>query len=134
MISITIALYIKLNAVAGFHPILSAVNFKTQIRLEIQKEKLVWMFYSNANGRGFIISSKQLIKKDKWIHVLVDYNSKSGLYTIMCSRACTAPYPAVIRYRLTGMGTQTNASKLFSFIVFFIKDFYQRFAEISDIN
>ena len=80
--ALTISLYVKLKKVMGLHPIVSAVNFHSQLRLEVQEGRLVWLFYNIGNRQGFIISSSNVIKKDIWVHVLVDYSTLSGLFYI----------------------------------------------------
>ncbi|XP_065678288.1 basement membrane-specific heparan sulfate proteoglycan core protein isoform X1 [Hydra vulgaris] len=77
--ALTISLYIKLKNLMDLHPVISAVNFYSQLRLEVQEGRLVWMFYNIGNSQGFIISSSDVIKKDTWMHILVDYSTHSGL-------------------------------------------------------
>ena len=77
--AVTIALYLKLNSLSGLQPVVSAVNYNTQLRLEVQEGKLVWMFYNKGNSQGFIVSTENVLKPDQWAHVLVDYNTRSGV-------------------------------------------------------
>ena len=77
--SITISLHLKLNSVRGLHPVISAVNYNSQMRLEIQEGNLVWMFYNLGNSQGFIASAGATLKPLQWIYIVVDYNEESGL-------------------------------------------------------
>ena len=61
---------------------MSAVNFNTQLRLEVQEGQIVWMFYNLENSAGFIISTSRIMEPRKWYHVLVDYSAKSGVARI----------------------------------------------------
>lgn len=76
---LSISLKLKLNTIKGLQPIVSAVNYNTQLRLEAQEGRIVWMFYNIGNNQGFIIQSSKILRVNQWLHILVDYDSKSGV-------------------------------------------------------
>ena len=77
--ALSISLHVLLKNVNGLQPIVSAVNYKTQLRLEIQERRIVWMFYNLGSNQGFIIQTEDIVRTDRWIHILVDYDSMSGV-------------------------------------------------------
>lgn len=76
---LSMSLNIKLKGVKGLQPIVSAVNYNTQMRLEVQEGRLVWMFFNIGNKQGFIIQTSAVLQVGRWIHILVDYDSTSGV-------------------------------------------------------
>ncbi|XP_066911984.1 basement membrane-specific heparan sulfate proteoglycan core protein-like [Clytia hemisphaerica] len=77
--TLTLSLFILLNQTKGLQPIMSAVNYNTQLRLEVHDGRVVWMFYSLGSSQGFIIQTKELVQVKQWTHILVDYDSQSGV-------------------------------------------------------
>lgn len=77
--ALTFSLYFKLKHIKGLHPIISSVNYNTQLRLEVQDGKLVWMFYNIRNSKGFIVSTQRILKANTWVHILVDYEANGGV-------------------------------------------------------
>jgi len=76
---LTLSLHVKLNHTNGLQPIVSAVNYNTQLRLEVQEGRLVWMFYNLGSSQGFIIQTQEQIHENRWTHILTDYDSVSGI-------------------------------------------------------
>ena len=77
--AVTISLHVLLTSTIGLQPIVSAVNYKTQLRLEIQETRVVWMFYNLGSNQGFIIQTTDIVRTDRWIHIVADYDSESGV-------------------------------------------------------
>ena len=76
--ALTLSLHVRLARTNGLQPVVSAVNYKTQLRLEIQERRIVWMFYNLGSNQGFIIQTEEIVRTDQWIHILADYDSISG--------------------------------------------------------
>lgn len=79
---LSVSLKLKLNSIKGLQPIVSAVNYNTQLRLESQEGRIVWMFYNIGNNQGFIIQTDNILRVNQWVHINVDYDSKSGVARI----------------------------------------------------
>ena len=43
---LTVSAFVRLNAIGGLNPIVTSVNYETQMRLEVQEGKVSWMFYN----------------------------------------------------------------------------------------